>query len=471
MFNITFYQYNKKENSTARPSMGGAVFQCVLKEPTSIVNPDIILQFDFTTVPKFNYCYIAEFERYYFVSNWTALNGGRWLASLRCDVLATYKNVIGGISFLIERASADYDGFLTDNLYPASQERNETVLVIDPTTAGSWSSMTIPHVLTNGYFIVSVINGDQSGYSYYCMTYNEFKSFKSALYDSINWYDAGDIADGLKKSIADPFQYINSITWFPVKPWTTPTKEEVNFGFWPSGVSAWKLSDECYTVESMTINNSRFSQHPQASTRGQYLNCNPYTRLTAVMNPWGSFDIDPSFIAQGLNLKLSLRIDYITGGGLLKAESVTSGGAVKELLYMSNAMFGVPIPVTQRAVNMSGIGDALSGIFSGNPFQAIGAVIGGALTTAVDTANPTVKNKGANGSLASLTDDYKFYQTHFLLTDEDNTRNGRPLMQNRTPAELGGYMSVVDPSFTGMIGTDTEREQLKALMRGGFYYE
>ena len=66
---IRFYQFNKKENSTARPSSsGGTSYNCVLKDNCSIETPEIEL--NVKPSDWYNYAYISDFDRYYHVTNW-----------------------------------------------------------------------------------------------------------------------------------------------------------------------------------------------------------------------------------------------------------------------------------------------------------------------------------------------------------------------------------------------------------------
>lgn len=476
MFDVNFYTVSKNVNSTAIPSGQGTVISCILKRPSSMVDPVLQIQLGATAVPSWNYCYISAFQRYYFINNWTALNGGIWEADLSVDVLASYKSAIGDTTFLIERSSAASDGYLTDNEYPASQNHDISIIEKSPTASGTWGLLTIPSDLTGGYFVLSVINGDSGGYTYYVLNYSAFNAFKQALYGSITWYDGGSWADGIKKSISNPFQYINSCIWFPVKP-MTGASTTIKFGYWDSGVSGERLADNAVLETVMTISYSDIPKHSQTSTRGAFLNCNPYTKLQVVMNPWGSFEVDPSFIAKGYGIAATLRIDFITGEGLLILNSVTSLGAMKDLLYSTSAMFGVPIPVTQRTVDVSGIGTVAGGfalMMSGTAAGVMigaGQVVGGSITSAIKTGLPTVASKGSQGSLAALKAPYRFYFTHYPVTAEDNARQGRPLMQNYKPSALGGFMRVVNPDMVGNLGTLGERQQILGYLSGGFYYE
>ena len=482
MFDVNFYTVSKNVNSTAQPSGQGTVISCILKRPSSMVDPVLQIQLGATAVPSWNYCYISAFSRYYFISNWTAMAGGVWEASLSVDVLATYKTVIGDTTFLIERASAASDGYLTDTLYPATLDVSDSVITLTQTTAsGAWDGFEMPTSFSSGVFILSIVNGDTSGFSYYVLTPSEFRSFKDALYaTSISWYDGGNLSDGVKKSIANPFQYINSCIWFPRSPLPSPGPGiNIRFGFWDSGVSAHRLPEAAFDYMTLTVSNSSFTKHPQQA-RGAYLNASPYTKVQAVFNPWGSFELDPAFIMKGYDLQMSARIDYVTGEATLRAES-KSNNTIKDLLYIGTAMFGVPIPITQRSLDMGNIGNALggfagfaTGIATSNPLGTIAggiAMIGGSIATAIDAAAPSLSTRGTQGSLAALTDPYKIYIRHFPITDEDNSRQGRPLMQNYKPSALNGYMRVVDPDMTGDLGTLGERQQVMGYLTGGFYYE
>ena len=61
-----------------------------LKSDTSILQPILILK----NYKSGNYCYIKEFNRYYYITDIKLLNGGLYQLNLDIDVLMTYKNDI-----------------------------------------------------------------------------------------------------------------------------------------------------------------------------------------------------------------------------------------------------------------------------------------------------------------------------------------------------------------------------------------
>lgn len=83
-----------------------------LKEPSSIINPEITIQRSNPT--GFNYCYIPDFERYYFVTNVTVMHSNIIRLSLTVDVLESFKNQILAQTVIIEKNTNQFDPYLMD---------------------------------------------------------------------------------------------------------------------------------------------------------------------------------------------------------------------------------------------------------------------------------------------------------------------------------------------------------------------
>ena len=119
--NVYFYTFSKRINSTAQPT-GGTLHTVTLKTPSSVMTPTISLVWSGSGSPAaYNYAYISDYGRYYWVSNWT-FSDRQWTATLNVDVLASYKTQIGGSSKYILRAadSSAWSGSLEvlDTSYP-----------------------------------------------------------------------------------------------------------------------------------------------------------------------------------------------------------------------------------------------------------------------------------------------------------------------------------------------------------------
>ena len=75
-----------------------------LKDRTEIINPAIILNDKGTmNFKECNYCYLADFQRYYFIRSLDNVNSHIWSLSLECDVLESFKDDILNSSAEINR--------------------------------------------------------------------------------------------------------------------------------------------------------------------------------------------------------------------------------------------------------------------------------------------------------------------------------------------------------------------------------
>ena len=81
-----------------------------LKDRTEIINPAIILNDKGTmNFKECNYCYLADFQRYYFIRSLDNVNSHIWSLSLECDVLESFKDDILNSSAEINRTIKNGD--------------------------------------------------------------------------------------------------------------------------------------------------------------------------------------------------------------------------------------------------------------------------------------------------------------------------------------------------------------------------
>lgn len=91
----------------------GGSYTCLLKENTSILDPVIVLQTS-DSIYNYNYMYISDFGRYYFIKDIRSLNNNRWEISAHIDVLETYKTQIKANNAVIRRQQNLYNLYLDD---------------------------------------------------------------------------------------------------------------------------------------------------------------------------------------------------------------------------------------------------------------------------------------------------------------------------------------------------------------------
>lgn len=105
----------------------GASFSCVLKEDTSLLRP-VLEVVTSSNLSGYNYLYIPEFSRYYFIDDIVSLNDGRWEISAHVDVLETYKTAILTNSAVIRRQASLYNLYLDDpDFHSLNYDRIQTL--------------------------------------------------------------------------------------------------------------------------------------------------------------------------------------------------------------------------------------------------------------------------------------------------------------------------------------------------------
>lgn len=91
----------------------GTDFSCKLKDDTSILKPHLIINSQ-SSLAGFNYMYIPDFGRYYFIDDIVSLNNQIWEISAHVDVLETYKTAILANDAVIKRQQNLFNLYLDD---------------------------------------------------------------------------------------------------------------------------------------------------------------------------------------------------------------------------------------------------------------------------------------------------------------------------------------------------------------------
>ena len=497
-----FRNFYKKENSTKRPEPGAGhleIKQTVsghLKEPCSILHPVISLQAppDASMPPDFfRYAYIPLFSRYYWVDDWS-WEDGLWTVHLDVDVLATYRNDIGEETEYILRTdsdTSDFNGAITDTMYPATTNFDiEEVPFTNPFVT----------TLSQGSYVVGIINKNSASsvgaITYYAMTPAQFGALKDTLFSDANLEIMGildnlgnlnidDMSKELFRTMYNPYQYIASCMWFPltISQFTGDTVTSIDLGWWnyPS-LSGLKLTQQ---VGQFFDGVTQIPVHPQASTRGKYLNYNPYTKLT-LYGKFGTLPIDTSYLEIGSYLINSYKVDFITGETIFEVYIADhSAGTNRKLISKTNFLLGTPIQLAQVGIDYLGTatqalsagGDLMSGAIQGFMAGGVAGAVAGAVTNsasgiynAINTAMPQLITSSANGSFANSQISTILVALHFIIVDEDIHHRGRPLCAMRKINTLSGYVLCAEGDID-LNAYDSERQEVKQFLTTGFFWE
>ena len=134
--NITLYKTKSANNVinkklVSEKNLGNS---CILGDNTSVTSPTVIIGgiSSLDTISDYNYAYIAQCHRYYYINDIIALSGGRVKLVLSVDVLMSYKTDILNSTQLVIRQKnkgkmylADADWTLDGRTYLRSQYFNE----------------------------------------------------------------------------------------------------------------------------------------------------------------------------------------------------------------------------------------------------------------------------------------------------------------------------------------------------------
>lgn len=476
--NVILLKFSKKDNSTKQPDITGITpISCELKDDTSVLNPVLIFSPSFLPTPAinpvslYNYALINNFQRYYFITDWQYILG-RWQATLRVDVLASYKSAIGGMQEYVVRSASSYNNNITDTYYPTL-----------PKTTQITQRIESPFNST-GVFVVGIISNDNANtlgaVNYYFMSYSELSYFKSYLMSetflSANSLDnLAEMSKELLKTLYNPFQYITSCIWLPINPSqiTGTIVNSVNFGWWSIPATARKMTTKFMGEVTCTIT---LPAHPQALTRGDYLNRSPYTQYTLYFPPFGAIAINPNTnMNAGDTVLLAVDIDGVTGQGVLRIFGGSTSAS--PIIYEAYGDCCVQIQLAQMGVDnvqlartvINGAVDTMSNALSLNIGGAISSAANGVLN-ALEAQFPQLSSSGTNGSFLSLLLFKMIVADFHHIVNEDLAHFGRPLCSKVQLSTLSGYI-LVSHADVELSCLGDERDLIKNYLETGFFYE
>lgn len=113
---------------------------CQITENCDVTNPRIILNMNAGDISA-NYMYIPNFNRYYYITGITILNGNQTEITGHCDVLMSFWNSFKNSQCTAGRSSSNYDEYIDDPMVTIKDTyRTETRRLsgeFTPTAGGS----------------------------------------------------------------------------------------------------------------------------------------------------------------------------------------------------------------------------------------------------------------------------------------------------------------------------------------------
>lgn len=158
MINIQLFQCTAERNrvnKTDYMKLVGSLFG-TLREEASITSPDILVEGK--TLPIFNYVYIREFNRYYYVTELSSVRANLWDIALDVDVLMTYNTAIRGCTAYVDRNENNYNKKIIDTKAPLQQGEIADEVFIENGLFGTHIGGAGQHTDGMGGFIIQGIS-------------------------------------------------------------------------------------------------------------------------------------------------------------------------------------------------------------------------------------------------------------------------------------------------------------------------
>lgn len=448
MTEIVLFHFSKRKNSTKRPTGQGTEVPCLLKSATTFQNPTFILQKPMNDMLQFNYAKWAD--HYYFIDSTTSINAGQTEISCTEDVLATYKNEISNYTCFIERSS------------------NQTTLAHDtmyiPTNDWVLSTRYIRHkekIMTSTYsqqYIIRVVS--RTGVASYYIKGDQLNNLLDYMYTESNFTDV--ITDAITKLMFDPFKYIVDLKWIPFvdSAFNNSNDEEIQLGFWNSGVTAKRIDEDTVVNFSYTF---VFDNPLYAITDFRYYSpsfSNYFIKLPFI----GVVALNPYKIDGSVNAVY--QFDATSGLCNVFLQS-------KKVVFASyQFQLSVPVQIGYASTNIAQLTTSAISLVGAGLQGNIAQGISSGIEAGRSITAPEVSMLGTIGNISNILNNQMLEFNSYACTsiDPDGASEGYADGTVRSISGLSGYIKCRNASIE-ISGFTGDQEAVNNYLNSGFYYE
>lgn len=123
---VDFYNYVGDLRKIDKP-IGTRLKQAsvYLSETCDVLTPRFSMHYDETAIKNYNYCYISDWGRYYYITDWSTDSAGKMYAQLSIDVLKTYASQILASKVNVIRNQSVGMTHTVDDKYPLYDVLND----------------------------------------------------------------------------------------------------------------------------------------------------------------------------------------------------------------------------------------------------------------------------------------------------------------------------------------------------------
>ena len=103
------------------------VFSGTLREETSVTAPVVLMELE--NPSGYNYAYIPEFRRYYFIRDMVSVRKGLWRVSMQVDVLESFKNYILDLGVILsDSENTGAENYLSGDVWKAKVKEKTDII-------------------------------------------------------------------------------------------------------------------------------------------------------------------------------------------------------------------------------------------------------------------------------------------------------------------------------------------------------
>lgn len=145
---ITLYKNHSERICLTKVIDTALVLTGTLRSQTSVKAPIVTMAGD-ETVPFYNYAFIEEFNRYYYITDIKSIRTGIWELSLLCDVLMSFSvDILNAYAVIENTQETDISKYLSSDIW--------TNTVKDKTDIINFSGSSL---LSSGEYILITAGG------------------------------------------------------------------------------------------------------------------------------------------------------------------------------------------------------------------------------------------------------------------------------------------------------------------------
>ena len=494
-FTVKLYDFEKRHNSTRRPQGHELSINGVLREGSSLITPTISFEFasDFSPMSnswnlEFNYAYIEKFSRYYWITDWT-YDGGLWHASMKVDVLATFRpEILASSAFVAYDESTNTDlvdsrlSMLTAKTIDSASGMFSKLGQNDPgggviiilttgknsTAAFAMTPADISALMNNvvsywsSEFVGVPYPGDITQDPWYIILYNAARMGMADLtQEVVNLFSNGSAAENLRAAVQLPLDIAD----------ISGTNQVVWLGQYYTQITGKKISsrivyDQCQVQIPWRYTDWRANE--------------PYTEIFLYIPYVGNIKMPNSILVGETYLRVYAIVDLMSGDAIFRVYIEPSDKLIAT--YTSNIGASYPIGASNVAAGqtVTGLASAAGSIIAGAASGGAAGAVTGALGAiqgimAANTPNSSCVGGGGGGASQGLsgvcTVTVICHNTDPLPGDSATTAiMGTPTMRVRPLGNITGYLETRGAAITGNM-TAPEHAELNAMLDGGIYVE